>query len=90
MDKFRVWVRPTRALDYDYLIYVDGLQNTRWLVRELAGSFVFGSAQPIQQTHNSTLCTFQVPRNPLLPFSQLQKLLTAMPQVTLLTVALEG
>ena len=84
MDAFRVWVRP---LDYEYLVCVDGVENARWLLDKLAGSFVFRSAQPISQEESSSLCTFQVPCGPLLPFSKLQKLLTAIPEVTLLRVA---
>jgi len=81
---FRVWLRP---LDYGYLVCVDGMENARWLLDQLAGSFVFRSAQPIYQEESSTLCTFQVPSGPLLTFSKFQKLLTAIPEVTLLRVA---
>ena len=52
--------------------------------------FVFRSAQPIYQEQNSTLCSFQVPCNAQLPFSKFQKLLAAMPEVTLLRLAAVG
>ena len=84
MTNFRVWVRP---LDYEYLVCVDGIQNARWLSDQLGRSFVFRSAQPINQENNSSLCTFQVPCGPLLSLAKLQKLLTAIPEVTLLRVA---
>jgi hypothetical protein len=80
MIPFRVWVR---ALDYEYLVCVDGEANARWLLDQLAGSFIFRSAQPIFTEDASTLCTFQVPCNALLPFARFQRLLAAIPQVTL-------
>ena len=84
MDAFRVWVRP---LDYEFLVCVDGVENARWLLDQLGRSFVFRSAQPIYDEVGSTLCTFQVPCGPMLPFSKLRKLLAAIPEVTLLRVA---
>jgi hypothetical protein len=83
MNVFRVWVTP---LDYEYLVCVDGLDNARWLLATLAGSFVFRSAQPIYHNDGSSLCTFQVPRNSM-PFSRFQRLLRAMPEVNLLRIA---
>jgi hypothetical protein len=84
MEAFRVWVRP---LDYEYLVYVDGAANARWLLDQLGRSFVFRSAQPISEEKGSSLCTFQVPCGPQLPFAKLRQLLTAIPEVTLLKVA---
>jgi hypothetical protein len=85
MDAFRVWVRP---LDYEYLVYVEGEDNARWLLDQLAGSFVFRSAQPISKEDSMMLCTFQVPCNELLPFARFQKLLAAIPEVTLLSTGI--
>jgi hypothetical protein len=76
-----------RPLAYEYLVCVDGEANARWLLDQLAGSFVFRSAVPIQQDHSSTLCTFQVPCGPLLSFARLQSLLRAIPEVSLLQPA---
>jgi hypothetical protein len=84
MKTFRVWVWP---FDYEYLVCVDGMENARWFVDRLARSFVFRSARPINQEQNSSLCTFQVPCNSLLPFSKIKELLTDIPEVTLLKVA---
>jgi hypothetical protein len=84
MIRFRVWLRPLQPTDYDYLILVDGMENARWLMTQLTSSFVFGSARPIQQASDSSLCTFQVPRTSLFSFSKLKALLVAMPEVTLL------
>jgi hypothetical protein len=81
MKAFRVWVRP---LDYEYLVCVDGVENARWLLDQLSSSFIFRSAQPINQEQDSTLCTFQVPSNSLLPFPRFQKALAAIPEVNLL------
>jgi hypothetical protein len=85
MNAFRVWVRP---LDYEYLVCVDGLENARWLLEQLARSFVFRSAESINQELSSALCTFQVPCNGMLTFSAFQKLLIAIPEVTLLKAAI--
>jgi hypothetical protein len=84
MQAFRVWVRP---LDYEYQVCVDGVDNARWLIDQLGRSFIFRSAKPINEQHNSTLCTFQVPSNALLPFAQFQRTLAAIPEVTLLRTA---
>lgn len=81
---FRVWLRP---LDYEHLVCVDGLENARWLLDRLGESFVFRTAKPINQDGGSTLCTFQVPSNSMLPYGRLQKLLATMPEVTLLNIA---
>lgn len=84
MKTFRVWIQPD---DYGYLMLVDGEVNASWLLDQLGRSFVFRSARPIAHAMNSTLCTFQIPRTALLPLKKLQKLLTDMPEVTLLRVA---
>jgi hypothetical protein len=81
MNAFRVWVRP---LDYEYLVCVDGVENARWLLDRLAGSFIFRSARPIHDEHGSTLCTFQIPCNSVLSFPKFQQLLAAIPEVNLL------
>jgi hypothetical protein len=80
MKAFQVWVRPR---DYEYLVCVDGVENARWLLDQLGRSFVFASAQPIDQDAKSSLCTFQVPCGPLLSLAGLRKLLAAIPEVTL-------
>jgi len=84
MKAFRVWLRP---LDYEHLVCVDGMENALWLLDRLAESFVFRSAKPISQDKGSSLCSFQVPGNSMLPVGKLQKLLATMPEVTLLSVA---
>lgn len=83
MNGFRVWVTP---LNYEYTVCVDGLDNARWLLDQLAGSFVFRSARPVYHDEGSTLCTFQVPRNSTLSISRFQRLLNVLPEVNLLRV----
>jgi hypothetical protein len=63
------------------------MENAHWLIDQLGRSFVFRSSQPIYQEQSSTLCSFQVPRHAQLPFSKFKKLLAAIPQVTLLCLA---
>jgi hypothetical protein len=84
MNAFRVWVRP---LDYGFVVCVDGMDNALWLLDQMSESFVFRSAEPINQEQSSTLCTFQVPSDPRLSLSRLRKLLLAIPEVILLKVA---
>jgi hypothetical protein len=84
VNTFRVWVQPT---DYSYFLLVDGVDNARWLLDRLGQSFVFRSSQPIKQEVDSSLCTFQVPRGPLLSLNKLHALLAQIPEVTLLRVA---
>jgi hypothetical protein len=76
--------------EYGYVLLVDGADNARWLLDRLARSFVFRSAKPITQERNSSLCTFHVPRGPRLSLGNLQKLLTEIPEVTLLRIASVG
>jgi hypothetical protein len=81
MDAFRVWVRP---MDYEYRVLVEGLENAAWLLLELSRAFVFKSAQPINSARGSTLCSFQVPYNAMLPYGVFQRLLKGMPRVTVI------
>jgi hypothetical protein len=81
MEVFRVWVQP---MDYEYRVAVDGSKNARWLLERLSRAFVFKSAMPMGEDARSSLCTFQVPYNALLPFAVFRKLLTGMPEVSLI------
>lgn len=84
LKTFRVWVRPG---EYGCVVSVDGIENARWLLDKLGRSFVFCSAMPIIGGHNTSLCTFQVSHGPYSTARQLDKLLAALPEVTLLHVA---
>jgi hypothetical protein len=81
MTGFRVWVRP---MDYEYRVSVDGATNADWLLNELSRSFVFKSAVPLDRHAADGVCTFQVPFTSLLPFSLFRRLLSAIPEVTLI------
>lgn len=80
MESFRVWVQP---MDYEYRVSVEGTHNAMWLISELTNSFVFKSAKPLVNDRQTTLCSFQVPFNSLLPFAMFRRILSAIPCVQL-------
>jgi hypothetical protein len=82
MNVFAVGVR---RLEHEYLVCVDGLANAKWLLRQLARSFVFGSALPIGEEAESALCTFRVPFDARLSLGGFNKLLIAIPEVILIS-----
>ncbi len=83
-NAFRVWIQPK---DFDYWVCVDGEENAHWLIGELAGSFIFRNAAPIRALEATTLCTFEVPCDILLPFARFRRLLSAIPQVVLMNAS---
>jgi hypothetical protein len=82
MNVFAVGVR---RVEHEYVVCVDGLANAKWLLSQLARSFVYGSARPIGEETGSALYTFRVPVDARLPLSGLNNLLTAIPEVLLLS-----
>ncbi len=82
MNAFVVGVR--RA-DHEYLVCVDGIANAKWLLTELARSFVFRSARSIGEKPGSALCTFRVPCDARRPVAWFNKLLASIPEVLLLS-----
>lgn len=60
MNAFPVWIRQ---YDSYCRVCVDGIENARWLLRELDGSFVFPRGDGIVQDARSTLCVFHVVYN---------------------------
>lgn len=80
MDTFRVWVQP---LDYEYRVSVEGAATAVWLINELSRAFIFKSPLPTKNDRRSSLHSFQVPFNSLLPIPAFQKILSAMPCVRL-------
>jgi hypothetical protein len=80
MDEFSVWVRP---LGHEYLVCVDGIENAKWLLSRLSRSFIFRSAEPIRDEYGSSLCTFHVPHDGRLPISQFNRVLSDIPEVSL-------
>jgi hypothetical protein len=82
MNVFAVGVR---RVEHEYVVCVNGLANAKWLLRQLVRSFVFGSARPIGEETGSALCTFRVPCDARLRHAGFNKLLTALPEVCLLS-----
>lgn len=80
MGAFFVWVRP---LENQHLVCVDGIENAKRLLTQLSRSFVFRSAEPIRVEGSSSLCTFRVPYDANLTFARFNKLLAAMPEISL-------
>lgn len=80
MESFRVWVQP---LDYEYRVSVEGAANAAWLVNELSRAFIFKSALPTANDQRTSLHSFRVPFNSLLPITAFRKILSAMPCVRL-------
>lgn len=80
MEAFFVWVRP---LESQHLVCVDGIENAKWLLTQLSHSFVFRSAEPIRVEEGSSLCTFRVPYDSNLTVARFNKLLAAIPGISL-------
>ena len=57
MNVFQVWIRQ---YDDSCRVCVDGIENARWLLREMDGSFAFPRGDGIVQDLKSTLCVFYV------------------------------
>jgi len=81
LQVFRVWIHPQKD---DCRVRADGLDNAKWLLKQLSHSFVFRSFEPIVEDRESAHCTFQVPCNPPLTPAALCKLLDRIPEIRLL------
>ena len=82
MKPFRVWLRP---LGDFCRVRVDNRENAQWLLVQLSGSFVFKTFEPFVEDGSSTSCSFQVPYNPPLSRSGFRSMLTAIPEVRLMS-----
>jgi len=80
MTAFRVW---TQSLGGASRVRVDGNENARWLLSRLSQSFVFKSSEPIREDRDG--CTFDVPYSSQTSRSIFERLLAAIPEVTLLS-----
>ncbi|MDA0835579.1 MAG: hypothetical protein O2955_09595 [Planctomycetota bacterium] len=84
MIPFEVWIRPLG----DYCrVKVQGLENSRWLLRELSQSFIFETfdgADGGDSRSNSAFGMFTIPYNPPLSVIKFERLLRAMPEVMLM------
>jgi hypothetical protein len=82
MRSFRVWIRP----DGDFChVRVDGKDNAQRLLTCLSQAFVFKTFDPMTEEDGSSYCRFLVPYNPPLSRSSFIKMLTAMPDVRLMS-----
>jgi hypothetical protein len=81
MSTFRVW---TRATGTTCKVRVDGIKNASWLLNRLSQSFIFKTAEPINDDAGSSCSTFRVLYNSQISRSSFEKLLGAIPQVELM------
>lgn len=81
MNAFRVWVR---ALGNCSRVRVEGDQNARWLLDRLEQSFAFKSGEPLRRDVHNASCTFRVPYGSHVSRDGLERLLAAIPEVTLM------
>jgi hypothetical protein len=81
MNTFRVW---TRALGTTCRVRVDGVKNANWLLNRLSDSFIFKTAEPIDEDVGASCATFRVLYTSQISRSSFEKLLGAIPQVELM------
>jgi hypothetical protein len=81
MKVFRVWLSP---LGNNCRLRVDGLGNAQWLLNRLGHSFIFKTAQPLDEEAGSSFCSFRVAYDARTPQRGLEKLLAAIPEVQLM------
>jgi hypothetical protein len=82
MNTFRVWIRPLYNV---CRVRVDGIKNAMWLLTRLSQSFVFKSAEPIEDDEEASCSTFHVPYNSQMSHFKLERLLAGIPQVQLMS-----
>ena len=82
MNPFCVWIRP---LGSNCRVRVDGIKNARWLLDRLSRTFVFKSSEPIGEDQSSSCSTFRVPYSSQMCHRTFERLLTAIPEVRLMT-----
>ena len=82
MNAFSVWLRP---LGNACRVRVDGIRNAQWLLDRLGRSFVFKTADPMNEEEGSSCCTFRVAYDFQTSRRGLDRLLAAIPEVNLMT-----
>ena len=82
MSAFRVWLRP---LGGNCRVRVDGINNAQWLLNRLGHSFVFKTADPMNEEESSSCCTFRVAYDARMSRRGLERLLGAIPEVKMMT-----
>ena len=81
MNAFRVWIRP---LGGNCRLRVDGIGNAQWLLDCLGRSFVFKTAEPVDEEHDSSHCSFHVAYNSQTSRRGLERLLAGIPEVQMM------
>ena len=81
MNAFHVWVRP---LGDTCRVRVDGVKNAQWLLSQLGRSFVFKTAEPMNEEADSTYCTFRMAYSSQMSRRGLERLLAGIPEVVLM------
>lgn len=81
MVAFRVWIRSSGN---NCRLRVDGMGNAQWLLNRLGHSFVFKTAAPMAEEEGSSCYTFRVAYSSHISPRELQRLLAAIPEVSLL------
>jgi len=82
MNAFRVWIRP---LGSNCQVRVDGINNAKWLLNRLGHSFVFKTADPMNEEEGSSCCTFRLAYSSHVSRRGFKRLLVAIPEVQLMT-----
>lgn len=82
MQAIRVWVRPLGEV---CRVRVDGVENTRWLMGRLSGAVDALGSDSLRKGADSGLCSFEVPCTPQFTASRLEEVLSAMPEVQVMT-----
>jgi len=81
MNAFRVWIRP---LGSNCQVRVDGINNAKWLINRLGHSFVFKTADPMNEEEGSSCCTFRLAHSSHVSRRGFERLLVAIPEVQLM------
>jgi hypothetical protein len=81
VKQFNVWICP---LVNACRVRVESLENARWLLIRLSQSFVFKDSKPMNETDFFPGCSFRVAYSSQMCQPAFQKLLAAIPEVTLL------
>jgi hypothetical protein len=81
MNTFRVWIRP---LGSACRVRVDGVRNAQRLLNRLGHSFVFKTADPMNEEEGSSCCTFRVAYSSQMSRRGFERLLAAIPEVNLM------
>jgi hypothetical protein len=82
MNAFRVWIRPSGG---NYRVRVDDIRNAQWLLNRLGHSFLFKTADPMNEEDGSSCCSFHVAYSSQTSRRGLARLLAAIPEVELMT-----